>query len=328
MTSPRVTIQMPVRNGMPFVTETLESIAAQTYGNLEILAWDNGSTDGTVDELHRWIPARIPGRVVDDRPMPLGRCRRQMMHETETERVALCDADDIHLPRRIELQVAFLQAHPDCGLVGTNAQCVDEQLRPLDRQFTLPASDAEIRWRMLFANALLQGTSMVRRSRVLAAGNYRPIQPGQDYDLMMRMTPLCEMANLPERLMLYRIRRDSISHDAPTPGVKVNRDLFARYLDRLLPGVDPAAILQTHRKLTTDFNASVSLADIRTLHRAAGALARACGRPDDYFRRTDRYARQKADLKARWVKGLPLVRAAWARAKAAHHHRLPARRAA
>jgi glycosyltransferase involved in cell wall biosynthesis len=61
---PLVTWLMPTLNGMPYVRETLASITGQTYRNHLILAWDNGSTDGTLEELRRWIPAHLPGRIV------------------------------------------------------------------------------------------------------------------------------------------------------------------------------------------------------------------------------------------------------------------------
>ncbi len=54
-----VTWLVPVKDGMPYLPETLASIEAQTYRNWQILSWDNGSTDGTVAELHKWIPSRM-----------------------------------------------------------------------------------------------------------------------------------------------------------------------------------------------------------------------------------------------------------------------------
>jgi glycosyltransferase involved in cell wall biosynthesis len=46
---PPVTWLLAVRNGMPFLPETLASIEAQTYRDWQVLAWDNGSADGTVE---------------------------------------------------------------------------------------------------------------------------------------------------------------------------------------------------------------------------------------------------------------------------------------
>ena len=85
----RVTWLLPIKDGMPFLPETLASIEAQTYQDWEVLAWDNGSTDGTIQELKRWIPSRLPGRVVTDCPLGLGLSLAQMVLRADTELCAL-----------------------------------------------------------------------------------------------------------------------------------------------------------------------------------------------------------------------------------------------
>ena len=65
---PPVTWLLPVKNAMPHLTDTLKSISEQSYPNHGVIAWDNGSTDGSVRELRRWIPQVIPGRVIADHP--------------------------------------------------------------------------------------------------------------------------------------------------------------------------------------------------------------------------------------------------------------------
>ena len=118
MTSPLVTWLMPVRNGMPYLPLTLKSIAEQTYKNHRIIVWDNGSTDGTVEELRRWIPSRIPGMIVSERPMRLGPSLAAMVEMAGTPLCARIDADDINLPERLQSQVQFMQAHPEVGVLG------------------------------------------------------------------------------------------------------------------------------------------------------------------------------------------------------------------
>jgi glycosyltransferase involved in cell wall biosynthesis len=64
MLAPNVTWLLPVKNAMPYLPEALASIEAQTYRNWTVIAWDNGSTDGSLEVLHEWIPSRLPGVVV------------------------------------------------------------------------------------------------------------------------------------------------------------------------------------------------------------------------------------------------------------------------
>src|SRR6185437_3718216 len=96
--TPPVTWLLPVRNAMPYLTATLQSIADQTYRNQKIIAWDNGSNDGTAEELHRWIPAMIPGLVISDQPMRLGPSLARMVEMADTELCARMDGDDLNVP--------------------------------------------------------------------------------------------------------------------------------------------------------------------------------------------------------------------------------------
>src|SRR5438270_212199 len=105
--SERVTWLMPVKNGMPHLPATLQSIEAQTYQNWEVLVWDNGSTDGTLEELQRWIPSRLPGRIVSAEPLSLGTSLARLVEAAETELCARIDADDVNYRERLEKQEEF-----------------------------------------------------------------------------------------------------------------------------------------------------------------------------------------------------------------------------
>lgn len=96
---------------MPYLPQTLEGIANQTYKNQTIIAWDNGSSDETVKELRRWIPGRVPGVVITHQPMPLGSSLAAMVNLAGTELCARIDADDISMPARLEREVAHMLAH-------------------------------------------------------------------------------------------------------------------------------------------------------------------------------------------------------------------------
>lgn len=106
-----VTWLMSVRNGMPYVSETLASIAAQTYANHKILVWDDCSTDGTLEVLRKWVPDCIPGHIFAGHSLRLGPSLAFLVEQADTELCARIDADDISLPDRLEKQVAFLAAH-------------------------------------------------------------------------------------------------------------------------------------------------------------------------------------------------------------------------
>lgn len=313
--NPPVTVLMPVKNGMPYLEETLASIAAQTYQPMSMLAWDNGSTDGTVELLRQWIPHRITGRAVVDQPMSLGQCRATMVQTAETELCAFFDADDYFFPDRLTKQVEFLQTHPQVGLIGTQVIDMSADGQTWPTTWTLPTEDAEIRWRFPFGNALLQGTCMFKRSLFLKVGNYRDIKPGQDYDLFLRLIRHTEMANLPDRLMKYRRHEKSVSAIGGVPGHVMNRQLFERYAEQLFPDLPRHAALELHHALVVDLTAPVRWDMLKTLRDAAVNLAEAVGKPHDYFTGTQRYKHQYRNLITRNIKQIPGINSIWNTAK-------------
>ena len=212
----RVTWLLPVKNGMPFLPETLASIQAQTYRDWEILAWDNGSTDGTIEELRRWIPARLPGRIVTDRPLGLGASLAQMVLHCETELCARIDADDINIPERLERQVAFLCAHSDVAAVGSQMSLIDKHGNCRGEAGALPLRHSDIVHFNLHGNGMAHPTVLFRRSAVLEAGNYRDVGPinVEDYDLWLRMSAQHQLANLDVPLLRYRIHDRSVTQIA------------------------------------------------------------------------------------------------------------------
>jgi acetyltransferase-like isoleucine patch superfamily enzyme len=230
-----VTWLLPIKNGMPYLPETLASIEAQTYKNWEILAWDNGSTDDTVDELKKWIPSRLPGRVITGKPHGVGGSLARMIEECKTELCARIDADDINLPERLEKQVAFLTANPDIAVVGSQMYLIDEKGVIKDQLYVVPFHHDDIVHTMLINNSIAHPSVLFRRSAVIEVGNYQELPNVEDYDLWLRMAARYKLANLEVPLVRYRIHAKSTSQLA----IKQNRinDLFNKCLYKNAPNL-------------------------------------------------------------------------------------------
>jgi glycosyltransferase involved in cell wall biosynthesis len=212
--TPTVTWLLAVKNGMPYLPATLASIAAQTYPNQQVLIWDNGSTDGTIDELRRWVPARLPGRLVLDRPLGVGAARAELVRLAETEFCAWIDGDDIAEPQRLEVQMAWLLRHPDIGVLGSQVTRIDEQGAEHGQLEDLPLAPDDILHRLLYTWSLWQPSALFRREAILRAGNYRDM-PFEDYDLWLRVACVSNLANLPQRLLKYRVHPKNQTHTIP-----------------------------------------------------------------------------------------------------------------
>jgi acetyltransferase-like isoleucine patch superfamily enzyme len=210
----RVTWLIPIKNGMPYLPETLASIEAQTYTNWEVLIWDNGSTDGTLEELEKWIPSRLPGKVITGEPHGVGGSLARMVEECKTELCVRIDADDISLPNRLEEQITFLTAHPEIAVVGSQMYFINHRGQESKKLYTVPLAHDDIVHAMLNGNSMAHPSVVFRRSAVLQVGNYRDLPNIEDYDLWMRIATKFKLANLDKPLVRYRIHPKSTSQTA------------------------------------------------------------------------------------------------------------------
>lgn len=206
--SERVTWLIPVKNGMPYLPETLASLENQTYKNWEVIVWDNGSTDDTIEELRKWIPDRLPGQVVVNRPLSIGASLAQMVEMCDTEFCARLDADDINLPERLEKQLEFLSQHPDVAVVGGQIYPIDEKGIPKEYLLPMPLDHEDILHCMLSRNPISHPAVLFRRSLILQVGNYKDLPNIEDYDLWLRVAQRYKLANLPIPIIKYRVHEN------------------------------------------------------------------------------------------------------------------------
>src|SRR5262245_44814994 len=107
---PKVTVLMSVYNGMPYLTEAVDSVVGQTLKDWILLIIDDGSTDGTAAYLDSLTDPRI--QVVHQENRGLAGALNHGVDLCQTEYLARLDADDVALPTRFEKQLAFLEARP------------------------------------------------------------------------------------------------------------------------------------------------------------------------------------------------------------------------
>jgi glycosyltransferase involved in cell wall biosynthesis len=205
-----ITVIIPILNAMPYLPEALASLEAQTFKNFEVCLWDNGSTDGSVEEARRWISHRLPGRVVTGNPLPLHQCLARMVEEAKTEFVARMDGDDVCVPQRFEWQVGALVSRSELGIVGGQCPLIDRDGKLLGVSHPGPLSHDDILSEMMLRSALTHPALMFRREAILRAGNYIRPKPVEDLDLYLRMAGSCEFANLGQEILRYRIHPKSI----------------------------------------------------------------------------------------------------------------------
>jgi len=207
--NPVVSVLMGVWNGAPQVREAVESVLSQTMADLELIVVDDDSTDATPGILASFRDPRL--QVIRRARGGLTSALNAALRLSQAPLVARLDADDVALPARLERQLAFLSAHPDVGLVGTAAREVDASGREV-AIVRSPADDTGIRRALIRRNPFVHSSVVMRRAALEQAGGYDEAFPvAQDYDLWMRMSRVTRMANLPEPLVVRRLRPGRVS---------------------------------------------------------------------------------------------------------------------
>jgi len=122
-------------------------------------------------------------------------------------------ADDISKLLRLEKQVAFLEAHPQVGLLGSRFEFIDED-GEVKRQSWLPTDNDVLQERLTKINQFCHTSIMMRKEALDKVGSYREFfRYAQDYDLWLRIAEHFTVANLPETLVQYRELSKAISNE-------------------------------------------------------------------------------------------------------------------
>ena len=204
-----VSVVIPVCNKAPYLGACIESVLGQTYGDLEIIAVDDASTDGSLDVLHGYMDDRLKVVALPQNLGPAGAAQHAMDLATGTY-ILRVDADDILLPQRCARQVEFLDAHPEVGVLGTGVHIIGDSVTTRERA----TNDADLRAQLLFGVAVFQPTSAYRAAVLKAHGlRYEPTWPryGEDWLFQVRLARHTRFANLPEPLVTYRHGPQGIS---------------------------------------------------------------------------------------------------------------------
>lgn len=214
MTSPRITVALSVYNNGPYLAAALDSVLAQSFTDFELLIVNDGSTDESRAIIDDYAARDMRIRAIHQANQGLIASLNLMIAQARGDYIARMDGDDIALPDRFALQVAFLDAHPDHGVVGTCVTAITENgARRTDRTIDHATTSEAVHAALEGGPLLCHPSVMMRRSLVAEMGGYRAAyRHCEDYDLWLRLAERTRMTNLPQRLLLYRYSSTQVSN--------------------------------------------------------------------------------------------------------------------
>ncbi len=206
---PIVTVLMPVYNGGPYLAESIQSVLQQTFTDFEFLIIDDGSTDESVAIVQKFNDPRIQ-LIRNDMNQGLVTSLNKGMGLALGEYVARMDADDVCLPERLALQVAFMDAHREIGICGSWVEVLGE---PYGQILRYPTDPDVLKCSQLFGPALAHPSVMIRRdllkvTKLLYDPSYKH---AEDFELWVRASEYTSLANIGKILLRYRLNPQQVS---------------------------------------------------------------------------------------------------------------------
>jgi glycosyltransferase involved in cell wall biosynthesis len=215
MKSPKVSVLMPVFNGLPYLADAIDSVLAQTVEDFEFIIVDDRSSDGSRELLEDYAARDRRIRVLrNDTNLGIADTLNRGISECRGEYIARMDADDVSLPQRFERQVGFMDNAPEVGVCATWFDVFGDE----EGTYRHPTQDAQIKVSHLLHDCAIAHPAVFIRKRVLdETGLTYPNLPAHDLWFWIHLGFVTRLRNLPDTLLRYRVHGNQFSRLSSSP---------------------------------------------------------------------------------------------------------------
>lgn len=209
---PKVSIVMGVWNGGTKLKASIDSILVQTHTDFEFVIVDDTSTDTTPEILREYASKDSRIKIItNEQNLGLTKSLNVGICASRGTYIAHMDSGDTSEPTRFAQQVAFLDTHPDYGLVGAWTYLIDDVSQRIGTM-KYPTDDDSLKKMLIKHNGIVHSSVMIRRSLLDTAGIYNEAwKYAQDYELFLRLSQYTKIANIADYLVSYRMTAVSIT---------------------------------------------------------------------------------------------------------------------
>lgn len=202
--NPVISVVIPAYHSENTIGRAISSIMTQTYANWELLViTEEGDNSNTVNVIKDYAlkDSRIK-LIVNTHNKGIPGSLNCGIEQARGKYIARMDADDESLPERFQIQVDYMESHPEIGLCGTDMNMVNDVKKS---NVSMPHSSDEIKARTPFSCPLSHPTVMFRRQLFANNGWWydETKDAAEDYDLWLRLWNRCDMSNIPSPLIDY-----------------------------------------------------------------------------------------------------------------------------
>ena len=231
----RISVVIPSYNHEKFIAAAIQSVLVQTYQDFEIIVVDDGSTDGSIEQIRKFSDPRIK-LILHKKNRGSAVAMRTGLERAIGEYIAVLSSDDVFLPKKFEKQVKVLDENPQYAAVFSYVELIDEYGHPFTNQNHSYYKKFEQRnrdryqWLNYFfyhGNALCHPSVLIRKSCFDKIGMYdERFAQLPDFDFWVRFCLKYELYIIPEKLIKFRIQSDEKNASAWTKQniVRINNE--------------------------------------------------------------------------------------------------------
>jgi len=206
-----VSVVAPSYNGSRYLAEAIVSIFAQDYPHFEVIIVDDGSTDGSFEMLQA-LQQQHDFQLYRQANQGVSAALNYGLQYAKGVYVATPDLDDVMLAHSLSVRVAYLEQHPEAGMVSANSRYIDENGAVLKDEKRSTSSRYD--FPDILRNARVCGapTALYRMEALKAAQFYDPDIKVQDFQITLRITHLGYFVDvIPVLITLYRRHANNLS---------------------------------------------------------------------------------------------------------------------
>lgn len=228
--STQISLIMPVYNRGRYISTAIKSILEQTKPDFELLIWDDGSTDDSLDIARTYEKRDQRVRVVAAEHQGVTRSLKAAIANTTNPYIGCVDSDDLLASTALEETAAVLDTQPQIGLVYTQYLVIDEkgQVRGEGQRSRISYSKERI-----LVDFMIFHFRLFRRSVYNQVGGIdESFACAYDYDLCLRLCEVTEVKQVSKPLYYYRSHSQNISHQQRIEQILYSREAIVRALYR------------------------------------------------------------------------------------------------
>ena len=227
---PAISLVITSYNREDYLKDAIESVLKQTYPDFDLLIWDDGSSDNSVDVAFEYAKSDCRVKVIAAEHQGSPHCLKAAIAQTNGVYLGWVDSDDLLSLTALEETKAVLDADPEVGMVYTDYMDIDENGKVLGygKRCGIPYSPER-----LLLDFMTFHFRLIRRSVFEQVGGIdETAQWVEDYDLCLRLSEATQVSHITKPLYFYRHHSHSISNQKRLEQIFSSRDAIARAIER------------------------------------------------------------------------------------------------